>query len=53
LTRIGGLMLEVRGFEDLRAFKHASFDSVRGELNLKAPLLDFLRLSYHGIEVAD
>lgn len=53
LSRVSSLLLEVGRFEDLRSFKDRSFDGVRGEVYLKAPLLDFLGVGYHGVEVAN
>ena len=46
-------MLEIRRFEDLWSFENRSFDGVGGEIDFKAPLLDFLGVGDHGVEVAD
>jgi len=46
-------LLEVRRFEDLWSFENRSFDGVRGEVDFKAPLLHFLGVGDHGVEVAD
>jgi len=53
LSGIGSLLLEIRRFEDLWSFENRSFDGVGSEIDFKAPLLDFLGVGDHGIEVAD
>lgn len=53
LAGIGGLRLEVGRLKDLGSFEHTGLDCVGGQLDLETPLLDFLALGNHGVEVAD
>ena len=53
LISAGSLLLEVWSFKNLRFFQNLRFDGVWVELNVETPLLDFLRLGDHLVELLD
>jgi hypothetical protein len=46
-------MSEVWRLEDLGLFQHLGFNRVGSKLDVEAPLLDFLGLRNHAIQLAD
>ena len=51
LVSASSLLLEVGRLEDLRLLEDLGLDSVGIELNIEAPLLDFLALSNHFVQL--